>query len=107
MIFLYPEEAALATSLLVFMFGVATLPLNYVYSFLFTNHSTAQITIMGFNFVTGFCCVIGYQVRVCCVRVRAPTRYGELDPASRRFHRPQPPPVCPNLAPHPPAPNPP
>ena len=46
MVFLFPDEAALATTLLVFVFGVSTLPLNYVYSFLFSNHSTAQITIM-------------------------------------------------------------
>ena len=106
MVFLSPDEAALATTLLVFLFGASTLPLNYVYSFLFSNHSTAQITIMvrhfpqtnimdklfvasifvrilplafslqsqpdptqpnpncdqGFNFVTGFCCVIGYFI---------------------------------------------
>ena len=46
MVFLFPDEAALATTLLIFVFGVSTLPLNYVYSFLFSNHSTAQITIM-------------------------------------------------------------
>jgi len=54
MLFLYPFEAAVCTFLLVFFFGLSTLPFNYVLSFAFDNHNQALISIRVINFMTGF-----------------------------------------------------
>jgi ATP-binding cassette subfamily A (ABC1) protein 3 len=44
------------------VYGASTIPLNYLYSFGFTNHSTAQISVTLINFVTGFVLVLAYFV---------------------------------------------
>lgn len=38
------------------------MPLCYIYSFAFDNHSTAQISIMTWNFMTGFVAVLAYFI---------------------------------------------
>lgn len=44
--------------LLLELYGLAVIPLSFVYSFAFTNHSSAQVAIALANFVTGFCLVM-------------------------------------------------
>ena len=46
------------TVLLFVTYGLASIPFAYCLSFLFDNHSTAQIAIMGINFTTGFVMVM-------------------------------------------------
>ncbi|KAJ1408914.1 ABC-2 family transporter protein-domain-containing protein, partial [Ochromonadaceae sp. CCMP2298] len=46
-------DAATATTGLLLLYGPATAALTYALSFLFVSHSTAQIAIMFFHFVTG------------------------------------------------------
>ena len=40
--------------------GLSAMPLGYLYSLMFDNHSTAQISIMTINFITGFVAVLAY-----------------------------------------------
>jgi ATP-binding cassette, subfamily A (ABC1), member 3 len=49
-----------ATFLLVFGYGVSSLPFSYLLSRSFTNSSTAQISIAGIGWLTGFVTVIAY-----------------------------------------------
>jgi hypothetical protein len=51
--YLHTRSTTLATFTLLFMYGLASLPLAYLYSWGFENPSTAQISIAGINFVTG------------------------------------------------------
>ena len=49
---------------MLWLYGLAAVPLAYCYTFLFTSHSTAQIGIIIFNLVTGFVMVIAHQVQL-------------------------------------------
>lgn len=40
------------------LFGPASAALTYLLSFLFVSHSTAQVAVMFFNFITGLCLMI-------------------------------------------------
>ncbi len=53
-IFTSDTESTLAVFSLITMYGCAAVPLSYIYSLPFDNHSTAQITITFVNFITGF-----------------------------------------------------
>merc|ERR1719163_2369383 len=55
-------EQAVATLALLLLYGLSALPQVYCYSFLFTNHSSAQIAIMIFNLIAGFVTVIAHFV---------------------------------------------
>ena len=44
------------------LYGIAVLPLVYCYSFLFDSPTTAQISIIIFNFVAAFAMVIAHQI---------------------------------------------
>ena len=61
-IFISDAEGGAAVFLLLFFYGLSVLPLCYLYSMLFENHSTAQISIMAINFATGFVAVLAYFV---------------------------------------------
>jgi hypothetical protein len=52
-IFVGSAEATGTVFLLLFFYGLSILPLCYLYSMFFENHSTAQISIMAINFATG------------------------------------------------------
>lgn len=54
----------LAVLCLVMVYGASAIPLNYLYSLAFTNHSTAQISITLINFMSGFVLVLAYYVMV-------------------------------------------
>lgn len=45
-------------------YGLSALPLSYLYSFAFDGPSSAQISIAGVNFLSGFGFVIAYAVLV-------------------------------------------
>eukprot|EP01038_Epipyxis_sp_PR26KG_P005748 gene5748-7937_t len=47
-----------ATAGLIILFGPAIAAQTYLISFLFVSHSTAQIAVMFFNFVTGLCLMV-------------------------------------------------
>ena len=61
-IFISVTEATFAVFLLLLTYGMSILPLCYLYSMNFENHSTAQISIMALNFATGFVAVLAYFV---------------------------------------------
>ena len=61
-LFISSSEGAFCVFLLLFCYGLAVLPLCYLYSMLFENHSTAQISIMAINFASGFVAVLAYFV---------------------------------------------
>jgi hypothetical protein len=61
-VFLQPFDAAVAMFLLVFLFGLSTIPFNYVLSFAFHDHATAQITLLVANFTCGFIFTMGYFI---------------------------------------------
>ena len=63
-IFIDNGEATLAVFLLLLLYGASAIPLGYIYSFAFDNHSTAQITIMTINFFTGFVAVMAYFIMI-------------------------------------------
>jgi len=52
-VFISTNDASTCVFLLVWLYGASSIPLSYIYSFAFENHSTAQISIMAINFVTG------------------------------------------------------
>ncbi len=47
-----------AFALLIILFGPAVASFTYLLSYLFTSHSSAQIIIMFFNFMTGLCLMV-------------------------------------------------
>jgi len=51
-------DRTLATFTLLLSYGLAVIPLSYVYSFMFDSHSSAQVGIASLHFVTGFVLVI-------------------------------------------------
>ena len=61
-VFLQPFEAAVAMFLLVFLFGLSTIPFNYVLSFAFQDHATAQITLLVANFTCVFIFTMGFFI---------------------------------------------
>lgn len=61
-VFIGSSEQTLGVFCLLFFYGAAAIPLAYLYSFGFTNFSTAQIAIMVINFMTGFVLVLAYFI---------------------------------------------
>lgn len=61
-IFVSIPESAGTITLLLLIYGASVLPLSYLYSNLFENHSTALISIMAINFFTGFVFVLAYFI---------------------------------------------
>ena len=61
-VFVGEWHSFLATLLLTFFYGTSSLPFSYLLSRNFTNHTTAQIGIMGVFFVTGFVAVNSYFI---------------------------------------------
>ena len=61
-VFISTNEASTCVFLLVWLYGQACIPLCYLYSMAFDNHSVAQISIMTWNFVTGFVAVLAYFI---------------------------------------------
>lgn len=57
-------DAFFGTWGLLISYGLSVLPLSYLYSFGFDGPSTAQISIAGINFLTGFGFVVSYAVLV-------------------------------------------
>ena len=51
-------ESGIATSLVFLMYGPSIASFTYLISYLFTSHSTAQLMVMMFNFITGLCLMI-------------------------------------------------
>ena len=51
-------ETTLGTYTLIVLYGLASLPLSYCYSFLFSSHTSAQVGVTGLHFIAGFVCVI-------------------------------------------------
>lgn len=62
--FMGSVESSFALFFLLFSYGASIIPLCYIYSFAFENHSTAQISIMTWNFITGFVAVLAYFIMV-------------------------------------------
>jgi ATP-binding cassette subfamily A (ABC1) protein 3 len=50
--------AASAVVVLLLLYGPATAAITYLISFLFVSHSTAQVVVMFFNFITGLCLMV-------------------------------------------------
>jgi len=63
-IFIGNPEAGWAVFMLLVLYGLASIPLSYIYSLAFDNHSTAQISIMTWNFFTGFVFVLAYYIMI-------------------------------------------
>lgn len=61
-VYISEGESTVGLFLLLFLYGAAAIPLSYIYSFMFTNFSTAQISVMVINFMTGFVAVLAYFV---------------------------------------------
>jgi ABC-type multidrug transport system ATPase subunit len=61
-IFVSTAESTSVVFLLILLYGFSAIPLSYLYSFMFTNHSTAQISIMAINFGTGFIAVLAVLI---------------------------------------------
>lgn len=61
-VFLSNSESTVAMLLLLMTYGASAIPISYIYSFAFDNHSTAQISITMINFLTGFICVLAYFI---------------------------------------------
>ena len=56
--------------ILLFTYGTSVLPLCYLYSMFFNNHSSAQISIMSINFCTGFIAVVTYFILILGIRTK-------------------------------------
>ena len=55
----YTEGSGAAAIVSLFLlFGPSTAAMTYLLSFLFVSHSTAQVVVMFFNFITGLCLMI-------------------------------------------------
>ena len=63
-IFIGDTEAGWAVYVLLLCYGLSSIPLSYVYSLAFDNHSTAQISIMTWNFFTGFVFVMAFYIMI-------------------------------------------
>ena len=64
------EEGTYAVFILLFTYGTSVLPLCYLYSMFFNNHSSAQISIMSINFCTGFIAVVTYFILILGIRTK-------------------------------------
>jgi ABC-type multidrug transport system ATPase subunit len=60
--FVSTPNQAFGTFVLIFFFGLSTIPLSYLYSFKFQTPSAAQIGITAIHFVSGFVLVVGANV---------------------------------------------
>jgi ATP-binding cassette subfamily A (ABC1) protein 3 len=56
--FVGTTTSALGTFTLLIFYGLAAVPLSYCYSYIFENHTSAQVGIAGLHFVFGFVLVI-------------------------------------------------
>mmetsp|Transcript_26423 Transcript_26423/g.39214 ORF Transcript_26423/g.39214 Transcript_26423/m.39214 type:complete len:1955 (+) Transcript_26423:136-6000(+) len=52
------NDGGTATFLLFLLFGPAVAAFTYLMSFIFTSHSTAQLVVMFFNFLSGLCLMV-------------------------------------------------
>jgi len=57
-------SSTFAVLVLLLSYGLAVIPLSYLYSFAFENFSTAQISITVVHFITGFIFVIAYYITI-------------------------------------------
>jgi ABC-type lipoprotein export system ATPase subunit len=63
-VFIHSTASACALVLLLVVYGCSAIPLSYLYSMGFENFSTAQISIMVINFITGFVMVLAYYILI-------------------------------------------
>jgi len=63
-VFVSTSEETFTLFLLLLCYGMAGIPLAYLCSLPFTQHSTAQIFVMSVNFVTGFVTVLTYYILI-------------------------------------------
>lgn len=63
-VFIHSGQSTLALFLLLLLYGLSAIPLSYLYSLAFDNFSTAQISIMVINFITGFVMVLAYYILI-------------------------------------------
>jgi ABC-type multidrug transport system ATPase subunit len=63
-VFIGDSISSLCLFCLLITYGMSCVPLCYLYSFGFTNFSTAQIAIMVINFMTGFVMVLAYYIMI-------------------------------------------
>ena len=63
-VFIKNTESRLCMLLLLLLYGASAIPLSYLYSMSFDNFSTAQISIMAVNFLTGFVFVLAYYIMI-------------------------------------------
>jgi ABC-type multidrug transport system ATPase subunit len=61
-VFVGSLEAFFATLVITLLYGFSSLPFGYILSRGFNNHTTAQISVMGIFFITGFVCVNSYFI---------------------------------------------
>eukprot|EP00520_Triparma_pacifica_P008709 CAMPEP_0118657482 /NCGR_PEP_ID=MMETSP0785-20121206/14045_1 /TAXON_ID=91992 /ORGANISM="Bolidomonas pacifica, Strain CCMP 1866" /LENGTH=2195 /DNA_ID=CAMNT_0006550409 /DNA_START=65 /DNA_END=6648 /DNA_ORIENTATION=+ len=61
-VFVGSTESFFCTFLVTFLYGTSSLPFAYYLSRNFTNHTTAQISVMGIFFITGFVFVNSYFI---------------------------------------------
>ncbi|GMI21052.1 hypothetical protein TeGR_g11943 [Tetraparma gracilis] len=61
-VFVGSPSAFFATFLTTFLYGSSAMPMSYILSRGFGNHTTAQISVMGIFFITGFVCVNSYFI---------------------------------------------
>ena len=57
-IYVENSDSFVGCAILLLLYGYSSIPLSYVYSYYFENHSTAQIGIATANFVTGWVMVV-------------------------------------------------
>jgi ABC-type multidrug transport system ATPase subunit len=74
-VFIYSTESTICMFLLLMLYGMSSIPLSYLYSMLFENSSTAQISIMVINFLTGFVFVLTYYVLILIPKTKAMGEY--------------------------------
>jgi ABC-type multidrug transport system ATPase subunit len=60
--FVHNSEAVLVSLALMVTYGLSAIPQSYCYSFLFDSHSSAQVGIVAFNFVTGYVFVVVHAI---------------------------------------------
>jgi len=61
-VFVGSAQSFFCTLALTFGYGLSSLPFAYLFSRNFSNHSTAQISVMGIFFITGFVAVNAYFI---------------------------------------------
>ena len=67
--FIADAKTGAAVFLLLWMYGAAVLPLCYLYSHFFENHSTCQITVTVINFTTGCVLLINITAILKCILI--------------------------------------